>query len=717
MRLLPLVLLVVLLLLGCPSKQTASEPPKPPSGLVSITEADLTAHVTELASDAYRGRETLTAGADAAAKYLSDRFAALGLEPLPGADGHVVPYTLVRTGFLADGTSLARGGDSPEDFVAGVDFAPFGFSDSGAVDAELVFAGYGISSEDPAYDDYAGLDVTGKVVLVLRHTPNEDDAEAPLTGSALAFFRTKAETAQKKGALGMVLLTDPKHHEDADDLRLPARLRLPPPPPEPVVEEKPASEKPTTEPAGPKEEEPIFLAMRMSQEAAGRLVDGGLETLRAAQDALDTGTPAAAVGMVPRGPVSLRVAAMSEPEIVHPNNVVGVLPGADPERRDELVVVGAHFDHLGGFNGEGDTVFNGADDNASGTAGLLELAEAFAHGARPARTLVFAGFSGEEKGLLGSKALLAEGTLAAEDIVFMLNLDMIGRNGAKPVRVTGDGYGTGLQAITEAANEKVELPLAFGGTEYSGNSDHHPFFLRDIPVMFFFSGLHDDYHQLSDHVDLIDPARMRQIVQVGYGVLAQVASGAATPKFIHHVLWLGAEVRVTDGGGAARVMVVEEGSRGAKAGLLVGDHIVGFDGVALETPAAVGEALREIEPGSTTEIALQRGDATASVTVERAKRGYLGVSPRGVSDDVKAEHGLADDEGVRLARVVAKGPAAAAGLLVEDVLIRIAGVPVGPRSLGRHLARIGAGETVDVVVIRAGERMTLKLTLGERPKR
>lgn len=712
MRLPPSVLLV--LLLGCPSKQTATEPPQPPSGLVSITEADLTAHVTELASDAYRGRETLTPGAEAAAKYLSERFAALGLEPLRGADSHVVPYTLVRTGFVASGTSLARGGESPEDFVAGVDFAPFGFSDPGAVDAELVFAGYGISSEDPAYDDYAGLDVAGKVVLVLRHTPNEDDAEAPLTGSALAFFRTKAVTAQKKGALGMVLLTDPKHHEDADDLRLPATLRLPPP--EPVVAENAPPEN-ASEPAKPEKEEPIFLAMRMSQEAAGRLVEGGLETLRAAQDAIDSGTPAAEVAMVARGPVSLRVEATPEPETVHPNNVIGVLPGADPERRGELVVVGAHFDHLGGFDGEGDTVFNGADDNASGTAGLLELAQAFAHGERPARTLVFAGFSGEEKGLLGSKALLAEGTIAAEDVVFMLNLDMIGRNGEKPVRVTGDGYGTGLQAITEAANEEVELALAFGGTEYSGNSDHHPFFLRDVPVMFFFSGLHDDYHQLSDHVDLIDPARMRQIVQVGYGVLAQVASGAATPKFIHHVLWLGAEVRVTDGGGAARVIALEEGSRGAKAGLLVGDHIVGFDGVALETPAAVGEALRKIEPGSTTEIALQRGDATASVTVERAKRGYLGVFPRGVSDDVKAEHGLAGDEGVRLARVVAKGPAAAAGLLVEDVLIRIAGVPVGPRSLGRHLARIGAGETVDVVVIRAGERMTLKLTLGERPKR
>ncbi len=713
MRALPILGLVVLLQPACrtPGATAVEATPAPPGGLESITVDDLSGHVRELASDAYRGRETLTPGADAAAAYLEERFAALGLEPLPDAPGLRVPYALQQTGFRAEGTSLVAG-DEP--FVLGTDFAPFAFSDAGEARGAVVFAGYGITSDDPAHDDYAGLDVEGKVVLVLRHTPREDDPDAPLTGSAHAFFRNKAVNAAAHGAVGMVLLTDPKHHDEADDLRLPTRLRLPP---KPSPEGEAATKKEA--PAKAAKEEPPFLAMRLSQAAAGRLVVGGLDAIRAAQDALDAGTRAADVGLAPRGPVSLTIAGTPEPVVVRPDNVVGVLPGADPERRDELVVVGAHFDHLGGFEGDGDTVFNGADDNASGTAGLLELAEAFARGPRPARSLVFAGFSGEEKGLLGSKALLREGRLAAADVVFMLNLDMIGRNGDRPLRVTGDGYGTGLRELVEAANAAVGLDLRYGGTEYSANSDHHPFFQNDVPVVFFFSGLHDDYHQLSDHVDALDLDRMRAVVALGHGVLAAVAAGDATPRFIHHVLWLGAEVRLRGDGVRTEAFVhaVEGDSRAARAGLVPGDVVIGFDGIALETGAEVGARLRSIEPGSQAEIAVRRGDAEQMVSVERAKRGYLGVFPGGVAEEVREEHGLADDEGVRLARVVDAGPAAKAGLQVGDVLIRIAGAPVGRRSLGRHLARIGAGETVDVVVIRAGERVTLPLTLGERPRR
>ena len=714
---LPALVVVALLLPGCRTPRGAPAPAEiaPAGGVESITQSDLLTHAGELASDAYRGRETLTPGADAAAAYLATRFAALGLEPLPGHEGHEVPYTLTRSGFLADGTSLSRG---EETFGSGIDFAPFAFSDPGVASGDLVFAGYGITSEEPAWDDYAGLDVEGKFVLVLRHTPREEDDAAPLTGSAHAFFRAKAVNAQKHGALGMLLLTDPLHHDDSDDLRLPVRLRIPPSEAPPEATE-PAKEAPEAEPPAAPPEERAFLALRVSQATAGRLVDGGLDAIRAAQEAVEAGTTAADVGLATRGPVSVAVAADPEPVEVHPTNVVGVLPGADPGRRDELVVVGAHFDHLGGFDGEGDTVFNGADDNASGTAGLLELAEAFAHGPRPARTVVFAGFSGEEKGLLGSEAMLREETLPAADVVFMLNLDMIGRNGDRPVRVTGDGYGTGLSELVTAANERVGLELAYGGTEYSGNSDHHPFFVRDVPVMFFFSGLHDDYHQLSDHVAKLDVLRMQQIVQLGHGVLARIASGEVTPRFIHHVLWLGAEVRITGDGDAARAVVfsVDADSRAAKAGLAAGDVVTGFDGAPLETARAVGSAFRGIEPGATTEMAVLRGDEALTIAVQRAKRGYLGVFPAGVAEDVRSAHGLADDEGVRLARVVADGPAAKAGLQVEDILIRIAGVPVGRRTLGRHLARIGAGETVDVVVIRDGERVTLKLTLGERPKR
>ncbi len=211
----------------------ATSPGETATGLASIDADDLERHVGYLASDKLEGRETGTAKISTAEEYIARVFKESGLEPLPGRDDYFIDFTVYRTGFDIEGTSIRLSvGDDSRAGVAGVDFRPFGFSDDGEVEAEVVFAGYGITAPEQEYDDYAGLNVDGKLVLVLRHTPGENDPDSPFSDSGSsqhATFRNKAANAAEHGAKGMLLVTDPVHHEPGDDLRLGGSLRLDPP--------------------------------------------------------------------------------------------------------------------------------------------------------------------------------------------------------------------------------------------------------------------------------------------------------------------------------------------------------------------------------------------------------------------------------------------------------------------------------------------------------
>jgi hypothetical protein len=444
-------------------------------------------------------------------------------------------------------------------------------------------------------------------------------------------------------------------------------------------------------------------------------------SLEALQIALDGGARPSALPPVEKIRVRVSVERSAEVERVSARNVVGYLPGSDPERRDEWIVIGGHHDHIGGYSGDGDTIYNGADDNASGTSGVLELAQAFAGAEqRPRRSLVFATFSAEERGLLGSRALVEQGAIPMDRVVFMLNLDMIGRNPRRAVDAVGDGYVRGLREIVEASNRKVELDLEFGGTSYTGNSDHDPFYERDVPFLFFFTGTHDDYHQLGDHADKLDYRRMQSIVRVAYGVVDRLDRAEARPRFVHNIGWLGARVDVDDStpeAAVARVTAVEAESRAAVAGLREGDILYAFDGVSLDVVESVGARFREIEPGNHATLGVRRGGTELAIVIERAKRGYLGVYPGPIDDEVRRSVGLPAGQGIAIREVTSDGPSARAGLLAGDVLVRLAGRPIGLGDLASRLAQIGAGEVVTIQVVREGERIDLELTLGQRPER
>jgi hypothetical protein len=693
-------LLVVFAVIVCGSSYSADE------GAKTIDANTLREHVTILSSDGMEGREAGQDGVRRAEDYIGAEFERLGLEPVPGLDRFHVSFTLYADDYDRSATVLTLNNTgSGYTGRPGVDFRPFDFSKSGSVEAEIVFAGYGITAPEHNYDDYSDLDVEGKVVLVLRHEPGETDPSSSFDGtrhSAHAEFAVKAERAREHGALGMLLVTDPLNHPAGDDLRIGGRLRL-----EPDLETTPADT----------EAENAIVAVHVSRELARRMVEPAGLTLEAMQTAIDSGRSPAELDLG-GARVALEVERAGEPVEISARNVAGLIRGSDPELKDEWVVVGAHHDHVGGYAGEGDTIYNGADDNASGTAGVLALARALsARDPKPRRSVLFVTFTAEEKGLLGSRALLEQELIPVDRVKFMLNLDMLGRNPKRPVRVFGDGYVEGLEETVVAANRRVDLPLVFAGAEYAGNSDHHPFFMADIPFMFLFTGVHEDYHQVGDHAGKLDYRRMKRIVRLAYEVLLSVSEADRSPRFIHNITWLGLQLMTEDSadGSLARITEVDAQSRARQAGLRQGDAVLAFGGESVDAARSIGERFREISPGSSFEMTVRRQGEEYTVTLERARAGYMGIGPADPGDDLRKMYGLRPDEGVLVYSVERGGPSASAGLKSRDIILQIDGVAVNQLTLGSRLAQIGANETVRLSILRDGKRDTVTLILGERP--
>ena len=727
----------LLLLAGCGSEAATPRvggprpvAPTPPrvdwrSAEASIAADDMRRHVVALADDGLRGRETFTEGAAKAADYVAARFAEYGLARLPGQSSYLVEYTLDELGWDAAATTLTwRRGESEKALRAGVDFHPLDASDEvKTVSGEVVFAGYGLHLPDKGWDDYAGLDVKGRVVLVLRHIPREkqlrEAAEAlrkaggkpdrkqmsPFDGS----FDAKERAARARGAVGMIVATEPSHEFD-ETISLVARRRVPPT----SDEEKAREEKPAPATQAARRGRPFVSAM-ITRAAADDLLAGSGQTLAGLQQAVDEGKKPRSL-RIGKVSASLAVKPGEVPRKVSAPNVVGLLPGSDPALREQWILVGGHYDHVGEGGLDGDRIHNGADDNASGTSAVLEMAQAFASlpaAARPARTIVFAAFSAEEMGLLGSEALLAERDVPPEKLVFMLNLDMIGRNPERKVEILGDAFATQVKEITEKANADLGVDFEWSGPSYSGGSDHHSFFRRHVPTMFFFTGTHEDYHQPGDHAEKLTYPRMEKLTRLGYRITGAVASAPVAPRFIHQLLWLGIAVEVVDG--AATVAAVSPGSRGESAGVVKGDVLVAIDRKPIGTDRALEEAFDQLEPGRAAAVAIRRDSRTVDVEIRRAKRGYLGIAPGDVPEEQRAKIGLPPAEGVLIASVFPDTPAARGGMKEGDVLIRLGGKSIGSSSLVMRLAALGAGERVLAVVVRDGKRVDLDLTLGERP--
>ncbi len=472
-----------------------------PKRVTDVTAEELSRHVKYMASDELQGRLTGTDGDSLAAEYIRKELASYGLQPLTG-DG-LQRFKVVDRIVAGEYNTLAVNGTK---YNMESDFIPYSFSENGSLSSEVVFAGYGfnIDNDSLKWNDYSGIDVNGKWVLVLRADPEPDNAVSVF--SQYSADRYKAAVAKDMGASGILLVSGSGF--DSDDVF------------DPISREAFSVGIPS---------------FRISRYVANSiLAQKGMEINDLEAKLNKSRKPSSfATGAVADGTSEL------ESYKANTRNVVMYLPGEDSLLKSEYIVFGAHFDHLG-LGGEGSSsrapdtvgVHHGADDNASGVAMMIELAGKFAgtKGSH-ARTLVFMAFSGEEEGLLGSKYFTENPLVDLSMVDIMMNFDMVGRlNEDKNLQVGGVGTASGLSSLVNSFNDTTILSLALT-QEGSGPSDHSAFYAKNIPVLFITTGAHTDYHTPSDTWEKINFEGMVSISDYIYSMASDLANDTSKLLF------------------------------------------------------------------------------------------------------------------------------------------------------------------------------------------
>ena len=509
----------------------------------SIRQDELRADLYYLAGDAMRGRLTDTVENLATADYIRSRFERAGLKPAAPGGSYFQNYTLM-TATLGDGNLLEVGepGGGMRRLTFGQEFYPQRFSASGTVRGDVVFAGYGITAPRWNYDDYAG-DVKGKIVLVLDHEPGERDPKSPFEGVVTSEPSTawrKALAAQEKGAIGILFVADVHNHPGPVNFDQVARAVWP--------AEVPRVKTYTLSTWADRIHIP---AAQISPALAASLVVGSGKTLADLAAAAETVRGTAAVPLGATVAITTAVVRHTVPD----RNVVALIAGSDPTLKDEWVIVSAHFDHDGA---SGTQIFNGADDNGSGTVALLEIADAYAlaaqQGRRPRRSVLFAAWNSEERGLLGAWAYTEQPLAPLSSIAAVLNMDMIGRNeeiqvgggprfagfdvqtaesNANTVNVMGFTRAPDVAAAMDKANAGIGLQLLKRYDNNSSNlvrrSDQWPFLQRGVPALGFMTGLHPDYHTVYDRPEKVNYVKMEKIARLVHQASWDLANADGRP--------------------------------------------------------------------------------------------------------------------------------------------------------------------------------------------
>jgi hypothetical protein len=478
----------------------------------TITPSLVKQHVGFLASDALLGRNTPSPGLDTAAAYIIREFRRVGLHPVNGSYTQRVKLNVVSLG----GTNVLQVSDASgtKDFAIKTDFTPFEMTANREVSAPVVFCGYGITAPEYGYDDYAGVDVRGKIVFVLRHEPREEDSSSVFEGKKATDYSNvarKVKIAKAAGAVAVLVATDPLNHTSLTPRGFPwpSLSRFLPKDALPIT-------------LGSDEDEKIPV-VHVGEQVIARLF-GSLDSLRALQASIDGSMRPHSV---PLRHATVLVRTSTEIKDVSANNVLAVLEGSDPALKHEFVVVGAHYDHVGTLHAQGsavDSIYNGADDNASGTSAMMAVAAAFGRsGVQPARSVLFIAFAGEEKGLFGSEYYVRNPAYPLAATAAMVNLDMVGRNGRDSLFVIGGGQAPDLMRLAWEENARVGFTLIDQRSE-PGGSDHMSFLKKGVPAIFFFSGLHPDYHQVSDHADLINNDKVAAVAKLAFFTALRLAN-------------------------------------------------------------------------------------------------------------------------------------------------------------------------------------------------
>jgi hypothetical protein len=508
------------------------------TGLDDIQAAKLRADLTFLASDAMEGRMSLERGSEVAIQWIAAEFSKAGLKPAFG-DSFLQPVPLVEYKMDRENTYLKIRGHGTEQTLHAPD-ATGNYPQDGVYKGRVVFAGFGITAPEYKYDDYAGIDARGKIVLVFNHEPQEDDADSIFNGKGNTRYanpRSKMFNAQRHGAVALLIAPDPNHKPGNERGPLDAggrggnNLRTPRP----------------TQAIAEEESIPVF---NVSAKVAADLLSATGKKPSELQSAIDSSLKpqSATLG---DAEAELHVAtAQRRRQISY--NVAGIVEGSDPQLKNETILFSGHYDH-DGLRVDGQ-IYHGADDNGSGTVGVVALAHAFAKNpVKPKRSLLFIVFAAEERGLLGSYYYAAHPLRPLNTTRAQINFDMIGRDEkdsaqthglidiaadtSNEVNIVGTKYSPDYRKEVEQANEFVGLHLNYKWDDDTVlnvlfRSDQYPLLLHDIPAMWWFTGFHPDYHQTTDTAEKINYAKMEKILKLAFISGFDFADSANPPKFV-----------------------------------------------------------------------------------------------------------------------------------------------------------------------------------------
>jgi Zn-dependent M28 family amino/carboxypeptidase len=761
----------------------------------AVSSERIREHVGFLARDELGGRDSGEPGLEVAAEYIANRFREFGLQPAGDEGTYFQHFTVAhgaKFGHILGAVVLDSRG-APRKLRPMTEVVPFGHGEPGRVEAPLVFAGYGISTteedakEGLSYDDYAGVDVRGKVVVVLRFTPQNEQNHEPFGERTRhhAALITKLRNARDHGAAGAVILTPPPRGGGAAE---PARIR------DPADDLRGLAHR-----ASPRQ--PTLPALLARTEVVVELLAQAGKDLQATIDGIDAELSPNSFELP-----HLRLRFDTTPGYRLLRNVVGKLPGAAAELSAETIVVGGHYDHIGRFGDQVSSqnlgqIHNGADDNASGVAGVLELARVLAQGAEPpGRSVLFLCFSGEEIGLLGSRAWLEaprrfrprgpatrwrekpedvgtggggvfpagailqttgekffqkpsapgdtctlwvevtstnpggrpwvcaqhleqiSGPDPQQDLIAMINLDMIGR--AKPgdaVSVIGVNTSPVFPELIEAASKASGMPVNQQQKGIlGGGSDHVHFLRKDIPVLFFFTGIHGEYNTPEDDTPTLNYEGERLILETVRSVVGALASAKERPPFdpkaVEHMARghgkprLGVQLDTEFEGVGVRVVETLPDGPAAKAGVKSGDIIVALAETKVLKIKDLLEILKDLPSGEELPLKLARSGKEEVVNVLfPARRSGFRVTFGSVPD-----YGFSGI-GVRFASIRDGSPAAAAGVKDGDVLVRWGGKDVEDveqwtRLLGKHKP----GDLVQIGILRDTKTLDMEVKLKAR---
>lgn len=574
---------------------------------VSSEATSILEHIKFLAGEECAGRAPGTQGNTFAAEYIEQFYKKENISVMQqpfsmttavklGASNSVIFDVIIeKPGIPLDQTKPTK-----ISWKLGTDYQPYGFSESGTVTAPLVFVGYGISTTDGQYNDYDGVDVKGKIVIMMRGVP--DWAKKDEKFNSLASLRTKLTAARDKGAAAVCFVN--QAGDSADVLSPFGMDRL-------------------SKNSG-------ILALQVRRTPCARIFPPKGTSLFVGEQTIEKTKKPFSFQLTNTTATITTALEFTESKVV---NVIAEVPGTNPSLANEYIVVGAHFDHLG-MGDEHSLAANktpqihpGADDNASGTAGLLELAKRIK--AQPlSRPVLFMSFNGEEKGLLGSKYYVANPTKPLNQIVAMLNMDMIGRMTDNKLNIQGTGTSAVWPGIIEAAKNGLNLTLSTTADGF-GPSDHSSFTAKEIPVLFFFSGLHSDYHRPTDTWDKINANGAASIITMVERVARAIGDaptkptftvGASTPKVSSSAssgfkVTFGVIPDYSDDPQGLRITGVKEGSPAQSGGLKGDDIITKFGSTTVKNIYDLMSAMEASKPGDVVEVTVIRNKQNKTMKV------------------------------------------------------------------------------------------------------